>query len=261
MATPLVTCSCASHASASTASFPRCWSRICQGLDDPVQVFWNRPLAFLPRCHLSPQLGWGPKAGDLQIRDRGRWHHGHGPAGCAGLRWATARRKCSGLASCVAAHTSPATSRPNCPRAARTWWLQLCAWYSSSLRLLVLPLALRYGHHCCPPIHAAGAALAGSPAFGGWSARSGFVLAFGSRARGDDRPDSDLDLAVIVQEPSLLPQGKLQWWTQCQQPIGSMGIGVDLVIQGAADAERLSQSRWHLMGDVAREGLVLLAAD
>jgi len=87
------------------------------------------------------------------------------------------------------------------------------------------------------------------------------VLAFGSRARGDDRPDSDLDLAVIVQEPSLLPQGKLQWWTQCQQPIGSMGIGVDLVIQGAADAERLSQSRWHLMGDVAREGLVLLAAD
>jgi len=46
MATPLVTCSCASHASASTASFPRCWSRICQGLDDPVQVFWNRPLAF-----------------------------------------------------------------------------------------------------------------------------------------------------------------------------------------------------------------------
>ena len=87
------------------------------------------------------------------------------------------------------------------------------------------------------------------------------MLAFGSRARGDGRPDSDLDLAVIGQEPSLLPQDKLQWWTRCQQAIGSMGIGVDLVIQGAADSERLSQSRWHVMGDMAREGLVLFAAD
>jgi predicted nucleotidyltransferase len=86
------------------------------------------------------------------------------------------------------------------------------------------------------------------------------VLAFGSRARGDARPDSDLDLAVIVEEPTLTPHDKLKWWTQCQQAIGSLGIGVDLVIQGRADAERLSQSRWHVMGDVAREGRVLLAA-
>ncbi|MCP9926366.1 nucleotidyltransferase family protein [Cyanobium sp. CH-040] len=46
------------------------------------------------------------------------------------------------------------------------------------------------------------------------------LVAFGSRARGDAHSESDLDLAVIC-------------------------------------AERLAGSRWHVMGDVAREGRVL----
>ena len=36
--------------------------------------------------------------------------------------------------------------------------------------------------------------------------------------------------------------------------------GVDLVVAGAADAARLSGSRWHVFGDVAREGRVLHVA-
>ena len=39
-------------------------------------------------------------------------------------------------------------------------------------------------------------------------------------------------------------------WTQ-PQPLPAQ---VDLVVQGQADAERLAGSRWHVMGDVAREG-------
>ena len=39
-----------------------------------------------------------------------------------------------------------------------------------------------------------------------------------------------------------------------------MGVGVDLVLAGSADAERLSQSRWHVFGDVARQGRVLYVA-
>jgi hypothetical protein len=34
-------------------------------------------------------------------------------------------------------------------------------------------------------------------------------------------------------------------------------VAVDLVVAGAADAEWLSGSRWHVFGDVAREGRVL----
>jgi len=86
------------------------------------------------------------------------------------------------------------------------------------------------------------------------------VLVFGSRARGEARLDSDLDLAVICAEPSLEPPSKTVRWSHFRNLIGQLGCGVDLVVQGSADAERLAGSRWHVMGDVAREGRVLYVA-
>ena len=86
------------------------------------------------------------------------------------------------------------------------------------------------------------------------------VIAYGSRGRGDAHADSDLDLAVICAEAHLTPELKLARWRQCREALGLVGRGVDLVVQGQADAERLAGSRWHVMGDVAREGRVLHAA-
>jgi hypothetical protein len=68
------------------------------------------------------------------------------------------------------------------------------------------------------------------------------VLAFGSRARGEARVDMDC-------------------WRRFRQRLGPLGVGLDLVIAGQADAERLSGSRWPVFGDVAREGKVLHVAD
>lgn len=86
------------------------------------------------------------------------------------------------------------------------------------------------------------------------------VLAFGSRARGEALSDSDLDLAVIVDCPQLTPAEKASCWQRFREALGPLGVRVDLVVAGAADAERLSGSRWHVFGDVAREGKVLYVA-
>ncbi len=83
------------------------------------------------------------------------------------------------------------------------------------------------------------------------------VLAFGSRARGEALSDSDLDLAVIVGRAQLTPSEKAACWQRFREALGPLGVRVDLVLAGAAAAERLSGSRWHVFGDVAREGKVL----
>ena len=46
-------------------------------------------------------------------------------------------------------------------------------------------------------------------------------------------------------------------WRRFRERIGLLGVGVDMVVSGSADAERLSGSRWHVLGNVAREGRVL----
>ena len=86
------------------------------------------------------------------------------------------------------------------------------------------------------------------------------VVLFGSRARGEAQTDSDLDLAVILRQPQLTPQQKAAAWRRCRDAIGHPGVGVDLVVAGVAEADRLSQSRWHVFGDAAREGRVLYVA-
>ena len=88
----------------------------------------------------------------------------------------------------------------------------------------------------------------------------GAVLLFGSRAMGTARTDSDLDLAVICREPELNSAQRRDRWRTYREALGRLGCGVDLVLQGQNDAAKFAGSRWHVMKDVARHGVVLYAS-
>ena len=88
----------------------------------------------------------------------------------------------------------------------------------------------------------------------------GAVVMFGSRALGNARRDSNLDLAVICTEPELSPEQRGERWRTYRKALGSLGCGIDLVLQGQNDAAKLAGSRWHVMKDVTRDGVVLYAS-
>ena len=71
---------------------------------------------------------------------------------------------------------------------------------------------------------------------------------------------SDLDLAVLHREPRLNPQQKLSVWRSYRKLLGSVPVGVDLLVSGWEDAAHMAGSRWHVMGDIVREGKVLYVA-
>jgi uncharacterized protein len=70
---------------------------------------------------------------------------------------------------------------------------------------------------------------------------------FGSRGRGDARPDSDIDLLVVMPQPTLTPIER-----QCA--LRSLRVAVDLVVVGEQDARDLAGSRWHVVAQALREG-------
>jgi len=93
-------------------------------------------------------------------------------------------------------------------------------------------------------------------ALAGVEPRPGRVLLFGSRARGDARPDSDLDLLVVMPQATLTPQERqqaLRLLRAALRPL-SLSVGVDLVVVGEEDAHRLAGSRWHVVARALREG-------
>jgi predicted nucleotidyltransferase len=88
------------------------------------------------------------------------------------------------------------------------------------------------------------------------------LVLFGSRARGDARPDSDLDLLVVMPQARLTPQERqvaLQALRSALRPL-QLPVGVDLVVVGEEDARRLAGSRWHVVARALREGRELYDA-
>lgn len=80
------------------------------------------------------------------------------------------------------------------------------------------------------------------------------ILLFGSRARGDARPDSDWDFYVLVDGELAFPQKQLLL-AEIQRELARLRIPNDVVLASAERFRRLKDYPGHLGYTVAREGV------
>jgi len=86
------------------------------------------------------------------------------------------------------------------------------------------------------------------------------VVLFGSRARGEARPSSDLDLLLIV-AAALPPERERALRSRARALLTPLlPVDLDLLITDAATAAHWAGSRWHVLGHIHREGRPLHAA-
>ena len=83
------------------------------------------------------------------------------------------------------------------------------------------------------------------------------IYLFGSRARGDARPDSDYDLLVLLADSD---QPSYRRARQGYHLLHGSGIAVDLLVWTTAEFERRLPAKASLPATVSREGRLLYAA-
>jgi uncharacterized protein len=81
------------------------------------------------------------------------------------------------------------------------------------------------------------------------------ILAFGSRARGDTAPESDLDLLVLLPKGS--PEARVS--SLIQEALQGLLLCIDVVVIEEARFERLRGALNSLYREVDREGVELYA--
>jgi predicted nucleotidyltransferase len=85
------------------------------------------------------------------------------------------------------------------------------------------------------------------------------IRLFGSRARGEARPGSDLDLLLIL-KGSLTAERERQLRARTRALLlPLLPVDLDLLISDAATTSHWAGSRWHVLGHIHRKGVSLNA--
>ena len=83
------------------------------------------------------------------------------------------------------------------------------------------------------------------------------IILFGSRARGDACPDSDVDLLIIESEPFTAQRSRRKEAGRLWLALANIEISKDLLLYSRDEVEVLKDSLNHVVGRALREGKVL----
>ena len=90
------------------------------------------------------------------------------------------------------------------------------------------------------------------------------VILFGSRARGEHRPDSDIDLAIVVAEAELTAQQRSDLRERARAAGLSVAVApvkhIDVIVWTELEYRTKKRSINHVAGRAWREGLILYGA-
>lgn len=85
------------------------------------------------------------------------------------------------------------------------------------------------------------------------------IILFGSRARGDARPDSDVDLLVIEREPFTVQRSRRKEILRLSMALRHLPVAKDILIYSRDEFDYWRDSLNHVVGRASREGRVLHA--
>lgn len=83
------------------------------------------------------------------------------------------------------------------------------------------------------------------------------VRLFGSRARGDARPDSDVDLLITAPDAWLAQRDRFALLGELWGALAQPDLSVDLVLHSRSEAARRAQEPGSLVHQAVHDGLLL----
>jgi predicted nucleotidyltransferase len=83
------------------------------------------------------------------------------------------------------------------------------------------------------------------------------VVLFGSRSRGDARPDSDVDLLVVESEPFGPGRSRVKETGRLERAMGLIPVATDILVFSREEVERFRNGVNHVVVRALREGKVL----
>ena len=83
------------------------------------------------------------------------------------------------------------------------------------------------------------------------------VILFGSRARGDAREDSDVDLIVVEAEPFGPERSRHTEMVRLYHALAGFRVGIDVLVYSQDDVEYWRDSLNHVLARALREGRTL----